>query len=1094
MKTELPAAWPNRQSAASRDLDLDGDVVRRISTKPGIKLSELESYWPAAAALLAFPPIFLAGSFPQLELFHDVEGYASAHTIMESFSLAVCALIFGSGWYTASGDRSGVMAFLSTSFLAVGLLDLGHLLSFGGMPAFVTPAGGDKALAFWIAARYVGAVALLAIALSPLRWKTSATQTYAFLGTALALVALAYWLILFRSAALPHLFVEGHGLTPLKIWAEYGVVALHVLTLAILAVRGQRNTPFSVTLLLAGVIVLAASEVAFTKYRAGYDNYNVVGHIYKVIAFALIYRVVFVEAVSEPFRLRAESEALLRLSQEHLARAQRIGHIGSVEHDFDIGTLSWSDELYAILGLDPGITRPSIERFFERVHVDDRARARQLFDRDLAGEGSAPNEIRIQRPGGEIRWTLRRSELVRAEDGRNRRLTVTLEDFTERKQVVDALEESEQLLREATAAANIGVYVHDHRTNQIQWSPEQRRNYGVGQDETVTLERFLSFVHPDDRPRIAGAVQRAHDPAGDGRFDVVHRIVRRDGAVRWLSTHGYTAFEGQGAERRPARTTGAVFDISDRMAIEERLRRSEAHLGQAQSVGRIGSSEVDIARDEHRWSDEYYRLLGLDPATTRPSLEAILSVVLPEDLAKFRPIATLAGIEDPIPPLELRVVRGDGEIRWLLRHAARIVDAAGTPISLMFTLQDITEFKLAEERRLALERQLAQSQKMETVGQLTGGVAHDFNNLLGVILGRLQLLEDELVADPTLREWVQICIRAAERGASLTRSLLAFSRLQPLKPSVIELNAIVGDMVELLRRTLGETIEIELATARQLWSCMADPGQVQNALLNLAVNARDAMPDGGRLTIETANARLDAAHPLRDGDVEPGDYVALSVSDTGVGMSPETVQRAFEPFFTTKRDGEGSGLGLSMVYGFARQSGGHVSLSSELGRGATVRLYLPRAQGPAMPAPLVEPAIAAPRGSGTILVVEDNQDLRDITREQLERLGYRVFAARDAADGLKALDEHPEIAVLVCDIVLGGGLSGPEFAELALEQCPNIAVIFMTGYSGQAAAAMTGRFGSASILQKPFAAAELARRVRAALDFGAPPAPPGAAR
>ena len=1047
-----------------------------------MRFSELKPYRSAGIALLAFPLMFVVGAPRELQLFHDIDSYASPHTIMVSFSMMVCALVFASGWYTASGDRSGVMTFLSTAFLAVGLLDLGHLLSFGGMPVFVTPAGGDKTLTFWLAARYVGGVGLLVVALAPRRWTTTTVQTYGFLGASLALVALTYWMILFRPQDLPRFFIEGRGLTPLKIWGEYGVVALHVLTAVVLVIRGQRNAPLSVPPLLAAMIVLSASEVAFTLYRTGFDNFNVTGHVYKIIGFALIYRVVFVDAVSEPFRLRAASEAALRLSQEHMARAQHIGHIGSAENDSETGILRWSDELYAILGLAPNAIPPSVAGFSARVHPDDRAKFEQAADRDLRGDGAEPTEIRVVRPNGEIRWTLRRSDLVRATDGAKRRVTVTYEDITDRKAVIDARQESQQLLREATAAARIGIYVHDHATDAIRWSPEQRDIFGVGSDETITLDLVISFAHPDDRERIAAAVRRAHDPSGDGRFDIVFRIVRRDGAVRWVSTRGYTAFEGQGAERHPSRTIGAVFDISDRMDIEERLRRSESHLAQAQSVGRIGSSEVNPGASTFHWSTEYFHLLGLDPATTTPGVAAFVSAVVPEDRHKLRNPEMLLRLEGPIPPLEVRVRHANGEVRWLHRHAAKIPNPTGAPTSLMVTLQDITDLKLAEEQRLILERQLAQAQKMETVGQLTGGVAHDFNNLLGVVLGRLRLLDEELGDTPQLREWTRVCIRAAERGASLTRSLLAFSRTQALNPDVIELNTIVDDMTELLRRTLGETIDIELATAPDLWPCMADPGQVQNALVNLALNARDAMPDGGKLLIETLNARIGADDAGHSNDALPGDYVVLSVSDTGRGMSAEITQRAFEPFFTTKSVGKGSGLGLSMVYGFAKQSGGHVSLYSELGRGTTVKLYLPYARDLKPAAPPVEPVSPAPRGDEAILVIEDDEGMRDVTCEQLERLGYRVYAAGDSTGGLLELERHPEIALLLCDIVLGGGVSGPEFAGIAIQQRPHLAVIFMSGYSGRAAAEAIGRFASAPILPKPFRPEELARRVRAALE------------
>lgn len=1145
---------------------------------------------PAGLAFIAFPVMVLFAATPEFALFDSIENYTSIHTVMEAFSFAVCALIFGSGWYSAGDDRSGMMALLSAAFLAVGLLDLGHVLTFGGMPRFFGPSTGDKTIFFWLAARYVGAIALLAIALSRKHWRISEPQRFAFLLSALVLVVAAYWLVVVRPDLLPPLYIEGHGLTSTKIWAEYLVVALHVATAALLALRGRRVAFFSVAPLLAAAIVLAASEMAFTLYRTGFDNYNVIGHIYKVIGFALIYRAVFVDAVTEPYRRRTESErryrrlsdsapdgiftlaqdgailsanpsaermtgcgqskllgrqlaslmtprhasafsnwlaaarigdadpilvdlatgdgkttnaeisvrwlddehylaiardvterlrseAELRLSREHLALAQHIGHIGSIEVEIGSQMLRWSDEMFEILGLDPATAAPSFETHLAATFPDDRAKLIEARDRDHSGMGTEPVELRIIRPNGELRWLLRKSKRVA---GDRQILVATFEDITDRKRIAIALEESEQLLREVTGAAGIGVYVHDHITDTIYWSSEQRANYGLDANETVTLELFSSLIHPEDRQRVAAAVQRAHDPSGDGRFDIENRIVRRDGTVRWLKTRGNTQFDGVGSDRRPKRSYGAVIDITEAKQTEEALRLSQNHLARAQAIGNIGSAELDLVRHQMRWSDEYFRLVGLPPGSEPLGSEKFRSMVMPEDRDKLLSYQELADHAGPIAPIEFRIRRPDGEVRWLHRLAEISRDVDGRPILITFTVQDITDAKLAEERRVELERRLAQSQKMEAVGQLTGGVAHDFNNLLAVILGRLQMLDEELAGTPKLQDWARSCIRAAERGASLTRSLLAFSRMQTLNPSSIDLNTIVNDMTELFRGTLGEAVEIRLVAAKQLWRCDADPGQVQNALLNLALNARDAMPSGGTLIIETSNVQIDPDYAARNGELLAGDYVVLSVSDTGVGMPPEIARRAFEPFYTTKGVGKGSGLGLSMVYGFAKQSGGHVTIYSEAGHGTTVKLYLPRTKG--LAEAVAEPARSTPQGLETILVVEDNDELRDLTQMQLERLGYRVISASDGAKALELLRKHPETALLLSDVVLAGGISGPQMADRAIAKRPGLAVLFMTGYSSLTAGESVARFGTDCVLPKPFHRDHLARYIRRALD------------
>ncbi len=373
--------------------------------------------------------------------------------------------------------------------------------------------------------------------------------------------------------------------------------------------------------------------------------------------------------------------------------------------------------------------------------------------------------------------------------------------------------------------------------------------------------------------------------------------------------------------------------------------------------------------------------------------------------------------------------------------------------------------------------QLRQSQKMEAIGQLTGGVAHDFNNLLAVILGNAELLEHRSNDNPSL---VQAILRAATRGAELTHRLTAFSRQQPLQPRPVDLAALVGNMSDILQRTLGETIEIQTAAEPDLWFARADLGQVENSLLNLAINARDAMAGGGTLRIACNNARLSEAHGLGNSEPLLGDFVVLAVSDTGAGMEESVLERVFEPFFTTKGVGEGSGLGLSMVYGFARQSGGHVTIESAVGQGTTVKLYLPRWEGPA---DRIEKAASdeIPRGRGeVVLVVEDDPDVREIAVKILDGLGYSVIEAPSAKTARTALDGADGIDLVLSDVVLPAGASGPAFVQEARARYPGLKAVFMSGHMG-AAGARSGLPGPV-VLNKPFQRREIAEALRAVLD------------
>jgi PAS domain S-box-containing protein len=405
--------------------------------------------------------------------------------------------------------------------------------------------------------------------------------------------------------------------------------------------------------------------------------------------------------------------------------------------------------------------------------------------------------------------------------------------------------------------------------------------------------------------------------------------------------------------------------------------------------------------------------------------------------------------------------------------------------SKLRALNENLEQRVAEEmvRRTHIEEALRQSQKMEAIGQLTGGVAHDFNNLLTIILGNLENLEHRLPPDDKLQRPVAAAIRGATRAAVLTDRLLAFARRQPLAPQIIDVNGLVAGMSDLLRGTLGEGIRVETVLGGELWPAFVDSSQLENALINLAVNARDAMPEGGTLTIETENCEIEAAEAATPDDPLPGQYVCIRVGDTGSGMSEEVRAKAFEPFFTTKDIGQGTGLGLSQVYGFIKQSGGHVRICTAIGEGTTVRLYLARRLEPAETVDDAPPP-PPPRGriGETVLVVEDDPDVRAYTEGMVAELGYRVLTAGDAAAALKLLDVHPEVDLLFTDIGLPGGRNGRQLADAARQAQPRLKVLFTTGYARDAIV-HDGRLDpGVEIVFKPFRYSELALRIRRALD------------
>ncbi len=452
----------------------------------------------------------------------------------------------------------------------------------------------------------------------------------------------------------------------------------------------------------------------------------------------------------------------------------------------------------------------------------------------------------------------------------------------------------------------------------------------------------------------------------------------------------------------------------------------------------------------------------------------------PDDRKRTR--AELAGLQQGATTLrfENRFRGKDGDYRWFSWTAVPEGDL------LYCVARDITAERQAADALEAAQAALRQSQKMETVGQLTGGVAHDFNNLLQIVTGNLDILQRNLPPDqPRLARAAGAAMNGAQRAAVLTQRLLAFSRRQPLAPERTDPNRLIAGMSDLLHRSLGEMVAVEVVQAARIWPVEVDANQLENALLNLAVNARDAMPQGGKLTIETANTHLDSHYAALDAEVTPGQYVLICVSDTGTGMDEETLAHAFEPFFTTKEVGRGTGLGLSMVYGFIKQSGGHVRIYSERGDGTTVKIYLPRFHGTARNAAAHAPVLPAPQGNvdETILVCEDDENVRAYTVEVLRELGYRVIEAGDGPAALAALDaEREAIDLLFTDVVLPGGMTGAVLATEAHAKRPDLKILFTTGYARNAIVHHGRLDPGVQLLPKPFTYTDLAAKVRDMLD------------
>jgi signal transduction histidine kinase/CHASE3 domain sensor protein/FixJ family two-component response regulator len=523
---------------------------------------------------------------------------------------------------------------------------------------------------------------------------------------------------------------------------------------------------------------------------------------------------------------------------------------------------------------------------------------------------------------------------------------------------------------------------------------------------------------------------------------------------------------------------------AESLALEVEQRRLASHLRTSLDSLSQGVAVFGSDRLLSRWNDRFVDLLRLPKPllTARTGYDALAEHLANAAGAAFlEPLGADDGgaqravvYERRLPPRDKSADERSFEIRR-------------TPMpdrGFVLTVTDMTD-------RVRAEELLRESQKMQALGQLTGGLAHDFNNLLTVVIGNVDFVREQLGPDHPAVDRLRRSLWAAQRGGALTHQLLAFARKQPLEPQPLDISVMLPDMAGLLKRTLGEHIEVRVVDSAGLWPAMADAAQLENALLNLALNARDAMPGGGRLTIEVANKVIDADYAAAHVEVAPGDYVMLAVSDSGHGMAPDIVARAFEPFFTTKPDGKGTGLGLAQVFGFVKQSAGHVMIYSEPGDGTTVRIYLPRAIGLAAPGPRMAPPLELPRGSATVLVVEDDDGVREIAVAQLRQLGYRVFAAPDGEAGLKIFGEHAAgIDALLVDVVLPGRYKGRAVAEMMSAIRPGLKVLYMSGYTENAIVHHGRLDDGVQLISKPFKREQLARKLAEVLGVAPAAEPP----
>jgi PAS domain S-box-containing protein len=762
----------------------------------------------------------------------------------------------------------------------------------------------------------------------------------------------------------------------------------------------------------------------------------------------------------------AQRQAQAELSRQHdlVVRAGQLARLGGWQVLLQPGqTVHWTDELRDILDIPDG-DLPDVASGLGMYLPGAQERITQALQACLQ-EGK-PFDLELEMRTAAGRPLQVRCMGVALRDGGGQIIGArgALMDQSERLQAQQALRRSEERFRQVARATADAVWDWDLVEGTLWWNEGIHTLFG---HDPAALEpgigARISRIHPDDRQAVQAGIAAAL-AGNDERWRAEYRFARADGSHALVLDRGFVIRDDAG---RGVRMVGGMTDLSAQREAEQRLHRQAALLDAARDAIVVR----DLAHRIVYWNRGAERLFGWDAGQAlgrhAPELLHEDEILTAQAMAEVLQRGDWTGV--------VKNRCRDGRSVMIDLRLSLLRDAAGQPEAVLAIQTDVT-------RRLALESQLQQSQRLEAVGQLTGGVAHDFNNLLTVILGNAELLAEMLADNPSLLPLARMTATAAERGAELTQRLLAFARKQPLQPQAVDAHQLLTSMDALLRRTLPESIELQTVRAAGLWPVLADPVQLESAVLNLVLNARDAMPEGGKITLETANAWIDQDYAEQHGDVLPGQYTLVSVSDTGMGMSAHTMAHAFEPFFTTKGVGRGTGLGLSMVYGFAKQSRGHVKLYSEPGHGTTVRVYLPRADQAARDSTAPKPGVHHElRGTATVLVVEDDDLVRRFATEMLRNLGYEVLAAEHGAAAVAVLQSRNDIDLLFTDVVMPGGMNGRQLADAARELHPGLKVLFTSGYTENAIVHHGRLDRGVELLTKPYRAVDLARKLRSVL-------------
>jgi PAS domain S-box-containing protein len=782
----------------------------------------------------------------------------------------------------------------------------------------------------------------------------------------------------------------------------------------------------------------------------------------------------------EAHRQLREKEKRLAMSEGRLKKAQAISHVGNWELDVCTNRISASEEAFRIFGVEPTTSDISRNSVAELLLPQYRPALGLAFERLVRGEGPYDEEFEIRRiDNHEVRFISSKAELISV-DGMPVVVAGVIQDITARKKGEDALLMSRTQLAEAAKMAGLAHWEADQKTNVFTFNDAYYDLLGTTVEKEgsyqMSFDNYVDrFGHPDDRPRIDGFVDALRNsPHIDGPLDVEGRIIRADGDVRHIATRLRVVRDPAG---EPAKVFGVNQDITDRKRAEETLRQSEERYRRLFETANEGIVAIDRGHVITLANERFAEMVGWNREDLIGASIAVL--LFAEDLQVFAENGKRYS-QGGSDVMEWRVRRKDGTPLWFHASMTPLLDAGGAFAGAFAMFTDITGRKRAEEDKRRLEDQLRHAQKMEAIGTLAGGVAHDFNNLLTVILGFAQLIQVSTGESDETRPYIDQIVESANRAADLTRSLLAFSRKQRIEVAPHAMNDVVTGTAAFLKRLLPEDIMVVLDLTNADLFARIDVTQMDQVLMNLAGNARDAMPHGGSLTITTRKAQIDTEFIQRHGFGRAGEYVRLSVADTGIGMDSLTQGRIFEPFFTTKEVGKGTGLGLASTYGIVKQHSGYITVSSVPHQGTTFDIYLPLVGRPSKKSAI--PEDEPQKGTEAILVVEDDEDVHRMLTTILRNQGYTVIEASDGVVALQAYEEYrSQIKLVILDVVMPGRNGKEVFDEIARID-PSVKAIFMSGYAGDVVLTKGVERQVVDFLQKPISVKALLAKVREVLD------------